>query len=137
MGLIINVVCRLFFLGYPRPPPSKYTAVKPRKLGSTLTTARSTRLAKKHVPRLSPSPPASADAGFVEIGHVQLWQSKMQDHDCYTESTQQAEGTAVASTIGSTGERLQHTPLRDNSDSSIEEYNTAGCGGSVDDLWWK
>ena len=39
----------------------------------TATTSR--RLARKHVPRVSPYSPAFIDPGFVEIGLVQLSQS--------------------------------------------------------------
>ena len=42
---------------------------------SPATASNSQRHARKHVPRVSPYSPASIDAGFAEIGVVQLSQS--------------------------------------------------------------
>ena len=50
------------------------TPPKPHS-SSTTTGANSRRRTTKQVPRISPSSPASLDAGFLEVGHVQLSQS--------------------------------------------------------------
>ena len=42
---------------------------------NTATAANSKRRTARQVPRVSPSSPACLDAGFVEIGYVQLSQS--------------------------------------------------------------
>ena len=49
---------------------------------ATATTSR--RRATIHVSRVSAYSPASIDAGFVEIGLVQLSQSVYKKHECYT-----------------------------------------------------
>ena len=46
-----------------------------QKRSTTETAANSRRLTTKQAARISPSSPVSSDAGFVEIGHIQLSQS--------------------------------------------------------------
>ena len=49
----------------------------PKTHSSTATADNSRRRATKQAPLASPSSPASVDAAFVEVGHVQLSQSMM------------------------------------------------------------
>ena len=55
-----------------------------------VTTSR--RRAKKHVPRVSPYPPASIDTEFVEIGLVQLSQSVKTTNVTHTLTDTQTDG---------------------------------------------
>ena len=62
------------------PPHKKQNAhsiSKSTKNRNTATAGNSKRPKLKEVPRVSPGSPVSADAGFVEIGHVHLSQSKI------------------------------------------------------------
>ena len=48
-----------------------------QKHNTTATAANSRRLTTKQTARLTPSSPVCSDTGFVEIGHIQLSQSKI------------------------------------------------------------